>query len=342
MAVSSAEREGSGIWAFLKMLMRRFGEDRCLSTASELSFITLFAMVPLMAAAFPLLAAVPIFRDAGRGLQEFVFHNFVPASGEMIGEHLRRFAERATKLPLVSLLVLLGTIFTAIATVEHHVNAIWRVDRQRPIGRRLLLYWAALILVPLLAGTGFLISSYLTSLPWLARFSSQAVFAHGWLKPLVWGSELGAFFLLYWLVPHRRVPGRPALVSAVVATLIFEAAKKVFTIYLHRVPTYEAIYGALAAIPLFMFWVYISWVVTLFGAELTCCLTLWKEQGSGDSAAAPEDSGREGDHGAEELEEGIDGDPDQAEGEQQQPHDGVEDEGEQREGPAEHQQQTPQ
>ncbi|MDQ7005841.1 MAG: YihY family inner membrane protein [Acidobacteriota bacterium] len=263
------------------MTFRRLREDRCLASAAELSFLTIFALVPAMAVVFPLLAALPYFQDVGRRLQDFVFRNFLPTSGELIGEHLQRFAERASHLSLLGLVVLAATVFMAISAVETKVNQIWRVPKSRPLGRRLLLYWAAALLVPLLAGVGLLVSSYLASLPLLSAVAAMPAVSRWWLRGLVWGSEFGAFFLLYWLLPNRRIPLGPASLVAGLMTGVFEAAKVGFVIYLHRVPTYEAIYGALAAIPLFLFWIYISWVIILFGAELTCCCTVIAEGRAG-------------------------------------------------------------
>ncbi len=256
---------------------RRLREDRCLASAAELSFLTVFALVPAMAVIFPVLAALPYFRDVGRRLQHFVFANFLPTSGEMIGEHLQRFADRASQLPLLGLVLLAVTAFMAISAVEAKINQIWRVPRGRPFGRRLLLYWTAAVLVPVLAGVGLAVSSYLASLPLLSSVAAMPVVSRWWLRAVVWSSEFGAFFLLYWLLPNRRVPPAAACVAAGSMTAVFEVAKVGFVVYLHRVPTYEAIYGALAAVPLFLFWIYISWVITLFGAELTCSLTRIRE-----------------------------------------------------------------
>ncbi len=259
--------------SFLHYLFVRFDEDRCPTVAAALSFIAIFSLVPATAVVLPLLSVFPHFGQAWLSIQDFVFENFVPETGTVILGHLRGFAARATGLSLIGVGALAVTLTMALGTIEQVFNRIWRVRVGRRLSSRLLMYWAMLTIGPLLLGAGFIATSYIVSLPMLHGAIGFFEAGGWWLRLLTWVTTLAAFFLLYFFVPNRRVSKKSALSAALAAALLFELAKKGFTIYLARVASYEAVFGALAGLPAFLLWVYISWVVTLLGAELACCLS---------------------------------------------------------------------
>ncbi|KAA0695892.1 YihY family inner membrane protein [Halopseudomonas laoshanensis] len=257
---------------FFRYLFRRFGEDNCAKNAAALTYTTLFAVVPVMTVTYAMLAAIPAFSQVGGQIEDFIFNNFVPATGDTLREYLRDFSDQARQLTGVGIALLIITAFMMLVNIERAFNAIWRIRQRRRGISSFLLYWAVLSLGPLLLGAGFVVSTYLASLNFLsgdAAIGSAYRWALGWVPILL---SVAAFTLVFVAVPNTRVPFRHGLVGGVLVALLFEGAKASFALYVALFPGYQLIYGAFAAFPLFLIWVYISWLIILFGAELVANL----------------------------------------------------------------------
>lgn len=240
--------------------------------AAALTYTTLLALVPLMTVFVSVLAAFPVGDRLVEQIHDFAFRNFVPAAGEVVQRYLEEFSGKAAGLTGPSFLFLVVTALLMMASIDRAFNDIWRVPRERPLLTKFLVYWAVLTVGPLLMGLSVAVTSYLLSLPLLtgAAHTIRGTSRLLYLAPLL--ASMFAFTLLFALVPLRRVPLRHALAGGVTAAVLFELAKRGFGAYLAYFPTYEAIYGTLATVPIFLVWIYLSWLVTLFGAELTYCL----------------------------------------------------------------------
>ncbi len=259
--------------AFSAHLWDHFRHDRCFEAAGALSYTSLLALVPLMAVILGVLSAFPVFDYGVDQLQDFIFSNFVPAAGDVVRDYLDQFIARSTSLTGTGTLFLVVTAIILMATIEKSLNRIWRVDRVRHPTSRLVMYWAVLTLGPMLLGGSLGLTSYLAALPLLAPEFVRGTLQSGLLlltPPLV---ALAAFTLIFLLVPNRRVHWRHALAGAAFSALAFELSKRGFVLYISNFPTYERLYGALATIPIFLVWIYVSWVVILLGASLAAALT---------------------------------------------------------------------
>lgn len=256
---------------FARFLLRRFHADQGLNSAAALTYTTLFAVVPLMTVTFSMLSAVPAFRGLGEQIQSFIFHHFVPSTGETVQQYLQGFIQQARHLTWVGVLSLAVTALLMLGTVEKAFNAIWRVRQARRGVSSFLLYWAILSLGPLLLGSGFALSTYIASLALISgpnALPGLALLLE--LAPLLF--SVAAFTLLYMAVPNTRVPLRHALTGGVLSALLFELAKEAFALFVSLFPGYQLIYGAFATVPLFLLWVYLCWLIVLLGAELVCNL----------------------------------------------------------------------
>lgn len=251
---------------FFGNLFRHFIDDGCPESASALAYTSLLALVPLMAVGFTLFAAFPAFEGFTDQIRGFIFENFVPASGEIVESYLQGFVTKASALTLPGLVGLLITALLAMSTIERTFNAIWKVRNQRRPIDTFTVYWAVLTLGPILIGISLAVTSYVAS---LAFFSGAAgVF----LKSLPFLASALAFTLLYAVVPQQKIPPRHALAGGLVGAVLFELAKKGFALFVTSFHTYETIYGALATLAIFLVWIYLSWLIILFGAEFTYCL----------------------------------------------------------------------
>ncbi|TAN01625.1 MAG: YihY family inner membrane protein, partial [Rhodanobacteraceae bacterium] len=255
---------------------QRFRDDKCFETAGALSYTTLFAIVPLLAAVFAILSVFPVFAALRDHVSEFIFRNFVPAVGRTVQGYLLQFAGNASRLTVVGVLVLLASALMMMSSIEDRFDRIWRVPTRRKGSSRFLLYWAALTLGPLLIAAGIGASSWVYAQPlWhgVARQGVLGIRLWGLLPFLVTWLSLA---VMYQVVPNRRVRWRHALLGALAAAALFELARKGFVLYVGRFANYGEIYGALSAIPIFLIWVYLSWVIVLLGATLTAALTTFE------------------------------------------------------------------
>ncbi|GAB6389571.1 virulence factor BrkB family protein [Stutzerimonas marianensis] len=257
---------------FGRFLVKRFLADRGPHSAAALTYTTLFAVVPMMTVTFAMLAAIPAFQGVGEQIQGYVFNNFIPSTGATIQEYLVAFTDQARQLTWFGVGFLMATALMMLLTIEKAFNLIWRVRQPRRGMSSFLLYWAILSLGPLLLGAGFAMSTYITSLSLIS--GPHALIGAGTvlkIMPLVF--SVAAFTLIYAAVPNTRVPLRHAAVGGLFTAVLFEAAKQAFGLYVSYFPSYQLIYGAFAAVPLFLLWVYLSWMIVLFGAELVCGLS---------------------------------------------------------------------
>jgi len=253
-----------GFWL---SLCKRFVENRGAGNAAALTYTTLFAVVPMMTVTFAMLSAIPAFKGVGEEIQGFIFNNFVPSTGETVQEYLREFTTQARQLTWFGVGLLAVTAFLMLVTIEKTFNVIWRVRQPRRGMSSFLLYWAILSLGPLLLGAGFAVSTYIASLSLIsgpdAVVGARTLLA---FTPLL--SSIAAFTLLYAAVPNTRVPLRHAVLGGLFSAVLFEVAKALFGLYVRLFPGYHLIYGAFATVPLFLVWIYLSWLIVLLGAEL--------------------------------------------------------------------------
>lgn len=262
-------REWLEFWRFL---FQRFFADQGTSNAAALTYTTLFAVVPMMTVTFTMLSAIPAFQGTDEQIQNFVFRNFVPSAGETVQEYLRNFTVQARQLTWIGVIILAVTAFLMLVTIEKTFNTIWRVRQARRGVSSFLLYWAILSLGPILLGAGFAISTYVASLS-LMSGPDALIGAKTLLRfmPLIF--SVAAFTLLYATVPNAQVPLKHALIGGLFTAVLFEVAKTIFGLYVRFFPGYQLIYGAFATVPLFLLWIYLSWLIVLFGAELVCNLS---------------------------------------------------------------------
>lgn len=271
---------------FLRFVRQRFREDRCIQFAASLTYTTLLALVPIVTIALTVFSAFPVFGELMIQLKVFILSNFVPTSaGKIIAVYMQQFSEKAANLTALGIALLAVTALMLMLTIDHAFNVIWRVRRQRPLLHRFLIYWAALTLGPLMIGASLSLTSYLVSLS-LGLVKGLPLVGELTLKMMPMTLTIVAFSLLYLIVPSRPVSPRHALVGGVAAGLAFELMKKVFTLYVTHFPTYTLVYGAFASIPIFLLWIYLSWLVVLSGAVIAAALPYWNSAARQGEAAA--------------------------------------------------------
>jgi len=258
------------VGVFGPFFWRNFIHDRILLSAGSLAFQTLLSLVPLLAVILSILKAFPVFTILKRSIEDFIFQNFVPGQGAMLQTYLWQFIDKAATVPTIGGIFLFIIAMFLISTVDHTLNGIWEVNSPRKILQGFTLYWTVLTIGPVFIGTSLVASSYV----WYMVFTGGPLheMKTKLLSYIPFVNSIVAFFLLYMLVPNRRVRFRHAFAGALLAAVLFELSKKWFLFYVSHFATFEHIYGALSVVPMLFFWVYLSWVVVLTGAEIVFCL----------------------------------------------------------------------
>lgn len=256
---------------FLSCFLRNINKEQIHVTAGYLSYVTLMSLVPLMVVMLSVMTAFPIFSEIRELIENFVYQNFVPASGDVVRQHITGFVSNASKMSAVAITALFIFAMLLISAIDKCLNKLWRVNEKRRVITSFSMYWMVLTLGPVLVGSSLAMTSYIISLVSLGDYDLlglTSIFVQA--LPLL--ASIAAFFILYMVVPNKVIPARFALSGAVLAAVLFEIAKKSFAIYVTQLPSYQAIYGALSSIPILFLWVYLSWLVVLIGALFTVSL----------------------------------------------------------------------
>ncbi|HTA65154.1 MAG TPA: YihY family inner membrane protein [Xanthomonadaceae bacterium] len=262
--------------SFLRFLWKRFLDDNCFLTAGALSYTSMVALVPLTATVLGVIAMFPIYQRWGDALTVFLFRHFVPRAVDSMSGYVRAFAQSARGLTGFGAIGVIATSLFTMASIEDAFNRIWRVPTSRRPHARFLIYCAALLFGPLLAVASLALSSYLFSLPMVVMAEQSVLVRFGWrLLPVA--LELIAFTAAYAVIPNRSVRFTHALAGGALATALFESAKYAIVFYLSRA-SYQQIYGAMAAVPIFLLWIWVSWLVVLLGATFAAALSSFRYQ----------------------------------------------------------------
>ena len=268
--------------AFALYSLRRFNADGCFAASGALSYTTLVSLVPLAVIALGSLSSFPILAPVRERLLGLAMENFVPSIGSQAAWWFQTFAASATQTTAIGTAGIVATGILLLVTVEDQLNLIWRVTAPRPWVQRLLAYWTLITLGPLLIGVSLSLSTYFDIAARQAGFGEQALawFASSWLHGLARAVpallEFIALTLLYGLIPNCAVRWRDGALGAMIATLTIEILKVGFSAYIGATSFYNAVYGALAVIPIFLLWMYISWMAVLLGAVVAAALPNWR------------------------------------------------------------------
>ncbi|MBI5165008.1 MAG: YihY family inner membrane protein [Magnetospirillum sp.] len=257
----------------VRYVLRRYAKDGASRIAASLSYTSLLSLVPLIAIALAMLAAFPVFDGVRATLLDWVFDNFVPSVGDAVQRQITGFIANAGKLTAAGIVGLAFTAVMLLITIEGSLNQVFRVARQRSAVSRILMYWTALTLGPLLIGASLSLQGYLTA---VSKWTMTKTMTASLAAPLPTLLSMGAFFLMFMVVPARRVRIKDAAAGAVVAGLLFALLRWGFALYLTSSKAYATVYGAVASVPIFLLWMFLSWAVVLVGAEVAAALPEWR------------------------------------------------------------------
>ncbi len=262
---------------YIKFLLKRTQQEQLPVVAGYLSYVCLMSLVPLLVVMLSVMTAFPLFAELQQAVEQFVYQNFVPAAGDIVQKYLTGFVSNASKMSAIAIMFLFVVAFLLISAIDKTLNNIWQVQDKRRTITSLAMYWMILTLGPVFVGASIALTSYIVSLVSLGDYDFLGL-ANVFLRAMPLIASILAFVILYMAVPNKVVPAKFALTGAVFAAVLFEVAKKLFALYLTAFPSYQAIYGALATIPILFLWIYLSWLIVLGGAMVTVSLQEYREQ----------------------------------------------------------------
>ena len=259
---------------FMVFLWKRFDEVRVPQVSASLTFTTLLALVPVLTVTLVVASAFPMFDTLSDSFVRFINQTIVPQGAGVLFDYINQFKGKASNLTAIGIVMLVVTSLLLIRTIDQTFNRIWRVQSERPLWTQFLVYWALLTFGPLAIGLSL---TAWTLMLQQSRVDEMLPFLTGVLRT---GSSIlfstVILWLLYRLVPNRYVPARQALVGAAVTAVLLEAARALFAWYIGTFNSYTLIYGAFAAIPVFLLWLNLLWMLVLTGAVFTASLSYWQ------------------------------------------------------------------
>ena len=255
---------------FLRFLTRHFFEDNCQQKAASLTYTTLLSIVPILTVLLMILSSVPALASVRAQIYEVIYSNLLPQSSLQVSKYINNFAEKSSNLTIIGSMVLFFTTIMTLTTIERAFNQIWRVENRSGGMKSILRYWTIVTLGPLILGTACIVSSTVQSLSFLNRqIAGYGIDWSFWIQIVSIAVTVAGFISMYWFIPKARVPAKNAAIAGVFVAIIFELMKNLFGTVMANFTSYEAIYGAFAALPIFLLWIYLSWNLILLGVEIS-------------------------------------------------------------------------
>ncbi|MCF7643413.1 MAG: hypothetical protein A3F63_01040 [Pseudomonadales bacterium RIFCSPHIGHO2_12_FULL_40_16] len=267
---------------FVLFVLRRFEADRCREQAGSLTYTTLFAVVPMLTVFLVIISSIKALEPARQQLQQLIYSNFLPKTTIAFDKALNAFTDKSSNLTIIGILFLFVTTVMMLTSIETVFNRIWRVRETRGGIIGFMRYWTIISLGPILLGSAFVISSTMASLNVLSNnFAGYELNGAFVLWLISFCLTVVGFFILNWTIPNRSVPIKSALIAGLFSAVVFELLKNLFGFVMSNFTSYEVVYGAFAAIPIFLLWIFLSWNIVLIGVEISYALTAFtahKEQ----------------------------------------------------------------
>ncbi|MFD0966645.1 virulence factor BrkB family protein [Seminibacterium arietis] len=257
---------------FFNVLNQRVRQNKLTQAAGYLTYSTMLALVPLIMVMFSIFSAFPVFNEVTDEIKHFIFANFAPATGDVVGEYLDQFVANSKQMSAVGTVSLIAVALMLINSIDRTLNSILRGGEHRPLMFSFAVYWLILTLGPLIVALSIGISSYVATKADQVLGNEIGIFGIQILSIVPFILTWFIFTLIYTIVPTKKVSIKHSMVGALVAAIFFTLGKQAFTWYITHFPSYQLIYGAMATLPIMLLWIYLSWTVVLIGAQISATL----------------------------------------------------------------------
>lgn len=259
---------------FIRFVLYRFEADRCREIAGSLTYTTLFAIVPMLTVFLVIVSSIKALEPARQQMQTWIYSNFLPKTSIAFDKALNAFTENSSNLTIIGILSLFFTTVMMLSSIELAFNRIWRVRQARGGIVGFMRYWTIISLGPIILGTAFVLSSTVASMNLLSNTVAGYQFDFAYVLLFIsFALTCLGFSLLYWTIPNRTVPIKSAVIAGVFSGVVFELLKNLFGFIMSNFTSYQLVYGAFAALPIFLLWIYTSWLVVLLGVQISYAIT---------------------------------------------------------------------
>lgn len=259
---------------FIRFVLYRFEADRCRESAGSLTYTTLFAIVPMLTVFLVIVSSIKALEPARQQMQTWIYSNFLPKTSIAFDKALNAFTENSSNLTIIGILFLFFTTVMMLSSIELAFNRIWRVRQARGGIVGFMRYWTIISLGPIILGTAFVLSSTVASMNLLSNTVAGYQFDFAYVLLFIsFALTCLGFSLLYWTIPNRSVPIKSAVIAGVFSGVVFELLKHLFGFIMSNFTSYQLVYGAFAALPIFLLWIYTSWLVVLLGVQISYAIT---------------------------------------------------------------------
>lgn len=259
---------------FIRFVLYRFEVDRCRESAGSLTYTTLFAIVPMLTVFLVIVSSIKALEPARQQMQTWIYSNFLPKTSIAFDKALNAFTENSSNLTIIGILFLFFTTVMMLSSIELAFNRIWRVRQARGGIVGFMRYWTIISLGPIILGTAFVLSSTVASMNLLSNTVAGYQFDFAYVLLFIsFALTCLGFSLLYWTIPNRSVPIKSAVIAGIFSGVVFELLKNLFGFIMSNFTSYQLVYGAFAALPIFLLWIYTSWLVVLLGVEISYAIT---------------------------------------------------------------------
>lgn len=267
---------------FVRFVIARFEADECREKAASLTYTTMLSIVPIFTVLLVILSSVPALQKAKGQIQQLIYQNLLPSSGLQVSNYIDDFADKSSNLTFLGIFILFITTIMMLSKIEDAFNRIWHVPNSGTDIIGVMRYWTLISLGPIVLGTAFILSSTVASLSFLnQQVAGYAIDWQVWVKVLSFLMTLAGFTAIYWFVPNTRVPFKHAAYAGITIGVLFELLKTAFGSIMANFTSYELVYGAFAALPVLLLWIYLSWCLILAGVEISRGFSLFDTEQHG-------------------------------------------------------------
>ena len=247
----------------IKFFISTFVDKELTLFAASLSFYTIFTIIPLLLIMLTLLTSLPSFADHYETIKVFIFSNLMPVNSEAIMGHIDGFLENSAKMGVIGLVMILVASLLFFKNFEYIANKIFHA-KPRTMWESITTYWTMLTLTPIALGASFYITGYIATL-----MASNSITEGLNILPLIPYIIIWAlFFLLFQISANVKINPRASLISSFLISVVFSVSKNAFIYYVFLNKSYTTMYGSFAILMFLFLWIYVSWIIFIYGLKL--------------------------------------------------------------------------
>ena len=257
------QHQARTLYKQIKLFVLSFVDKELTLFAASLSFYTIFTLIPLLIIMMSLLTALPSFQEHYEAIKHFIFSNLVPVQSELIISKIDGFLANAAKMGVMSLAAILVASLLFFKNFEYIANRIFHAH-SRGLWESITTYWTMMTLTPIGLGISFYLTGKVAALMASNIYTSSLN-----ILPLIpYVITWGLFFLIFQIGPNAKINPRASAISSLVVSVIFSVSKNGFIYYVVLNKSYATMYGSFATVMFLFLWIYVSWIIFLYGLKL--------------------------------------------------------------------------